>query len=93
MLMLQNFVFNITEHNQKLRNKFKISFKTESQGEVSLQDFRSHFHSCFSQVELYLWTSNLADVQLLEIFNRMFYYMYDSGVMITPGNRIGVLAL
>src|SRR5207248_46065 len=67
--MLQNFASNVTGHDQKLGNKFKISFKTESQGEVSLQDLCPHFHSCFSRVDLYPWTFNLADVQLLEIFN------------------------
>ena len=65
----------------------------ESQGEVSLQDLHPHFHSCFSRVDLYPWTSNLADVQLLEIFNGMFYYMCNSGIVIISGNRIEVLAL
>ena len=61
---------NITEHSQKLGIKFRIEFKIQAEGQASFQELRPHFHSCLGRVDLYPWTSDLSDVELLEIFDQ-----------------------
>ena len=69
-VMLQNFASNVTGHSQKLGIKFRIEFKIQAEGQASFQELRPHFHSCLGWVDLYPWTSDLSDVELLEIFDQ-----------------------